>query len=169
MTLIADILLVAGALGAAFYCFILGRRLRKFNNLESGMGGAVAVLSAQVDDLEKTLSSARSAAQGSAAELEQLTARAEDVRRQLEIQMASLHDIVPQGGGQVPPPSEPSQHDEVDVLTTEAEPQEAVPDEFPEEAEHDVPVAEFKKHEPAAAAQIESSEPMFTRRRVREA
>ena len=50
MDLIADILLVAGALGAGFYCFILGRRLNRFNDLENGVGGAVAVLSAQVDD-----------------------------------------------------------------------------------------------------------------------
>jgi len=95
MALIADILLAAGALGAAFYCYILGRRLRKFNNLENGMGGAVAVLSAQVDDLEKTLSAAQTMAQASADELTSLTQRAEDVRRQLEMQMAALHDVVP--------------------------------------------------------------------------
>lgn len=95
MTLIADILLAAGALGAAFYCFVLGQRLRKFNDLEKGMGGAVAVLSAQVDDLEKTLAAARKSAAGSTAGLEALTARAEDVRRQLELQIAALHDVVP--------------------------------------------------------------------------
>lgn len=95
MTLIADILLAAGALGAAFYCFMLGRRLRRFNDLEKGMGGAVAVLSAQVDDLEKTLAAARKSADGSTTELQALTARAEDVRRQLELQIAALHDMVP--------------------------------------------------------------------------
>ena len=95
MSLIADILLVAGALGAAFYCYILGRRLRKFNDLEKGMGGAVAVLSAQVDDLEKSLAAARKTAAGSTSELEALTQRAEDVRRQLELQIAALHDVVP--------------------------------------------------------------------------
>lgn len=106
MTLIADILLAAGALGAAFYCFVLGQRLRKFNDLEKGMGGAVAVLSAQVDDLEKTLASARKSAAGSTAELDALTARAEDVRRQLELQIAALHDMVPapsQTPSQTPP------------------------------------------------------------------
>ncbi len=96
MSLIADILLAAGALGAAFYCFTLGRRLRNFNNLENGMGGAVAVLSAQVDDLQRTLATAHSAAERSAAELQDLTARAEDVRRQLELQIAALHDVVPE-------------------------------------------------------------------------
>ena len=43
MEMVADILLVAGALGAGFYCYILARRLSRFNDLENGVGGAVAV------------------------------------------------------------------------------------------------------------------------------
>ena len=43
MELIADILLVAGALGAGLYCHVLARRLSRFNDLENGVGGAVAV------------------------------------------------------------------------------------------------------------------------------
>ena len=62
MDIIADIFLAAGAAGAGLYCFILGRRLKRFNDLEKGVGGAVAVLSAQVDDLTKTLSAAQSTA-----------------------------------------------------------------------------------------------------------
>jgi len=93
MTLIADIFLTAGCIGAALYCYILGRRLRAFNDLERGMGGAVAVLSAQVDDLEKSVTAARSSASNSQQELESVTLRAEDVRRQLEIQIAALHDL----------------------------------------------------------------------------
>ncbi|MEM6309044.1 MAG: hypothetical protein AAF754_03260 [Pseudomonadota bacterium] len=93
MDLIADILLAAGALGAGFYCFILGRRLNRFNNLEKGVGGAVAVLSAQVDDLTKTLAAAQKTAAVSTDTLMQLTERAEQTSNQLELQMASLHDI----------------------------------------------------------------------------
>lgn len=93
MDLIADIFLAAGALGAGVYCFVLGRRLNRFNDLEKGVGGAVAVLSAQVDDLTKTLSSAQNTAAGSAETLTSLTERAEDMSRKLELQMASLHDI----------------------------------------------------------------------------
>lgn len=93
MELIADILLVAGALGAGFYCFVLARRLNRFNNLEKGVGGAVAVLSAQVDDLSKTLVSAQGASDGSNLALTELTARAEAVANRLELMMASLHDI----------------------------------------------------------------------------
>lgn len=93
MELIADILLAAGAIGAGFYCFILGRRLNRFNNLEKGVGGAVAVLSAQVDDLTKMLAAAQKTASVSTETLNELTARAEETSQRLELQMASLHDI----------------------------------------------------------------------------
>lgn len=93
MELIADILLIAGALGAGFYCFILGRRLKRFNSLEKGVGGAVAVLSSQVDDLTKTMTAAQDTAAQSAQTLTDLAARAEAISRQLELQMASLHDV----------------------------------------------------------------------------
>ncbi|ABG29996.1 hypothetical protein CEP88_11675 [Roseobacter denitrificans] len=96
MDVIADIFLAAGAFGAGIYCYILGRRLNKFNDLEKGVGGAVAVLSAQVDDLTKTLAAAQSTASVSAETLTQLTVRAEAMSQRLELQMASLHDIPPQ-------------------------------------------------------------------------
>lgn len=105
MDMIADILLAAGALGAGFYCFVLGRRLKKFNNLEKGVGGAVAVLSAQVDDLTKTLEAAQATAAASAETLGDLTVRAEDMSRKLELQMASLHDIPAQNVAQKPVPA----------------------------------------------------------------
>ena len=102
--MIADILLVAGALGAGFYCFILARRLTKFTDLESGVGGAVAVLSAQVDDLSKTLSAAQATAGASTDSLVELTNRAEDVAKRLELLVASMHDL-PQDTAPPPPPA----------------------------------------------------------------
>lgn len=93
MELIADILLVTGALAAGFYCFVLSRRLARFTTLESGVGGAVAVLSAQVDDLTRTLESAREAAGHSTGSLESATDRAEQAARRLELLMASMHDM----------------------------------------------------------------------------
>ena len=97
MDIIADIFLAAGAAGAGLYCFILGRRLKRFNDLEKGVGGAVAVLSVQVDDLTKTLSAAQSTAAASAQTLTDLANRADVVSQKLELQMASLHDIAPSG------------------------------------------------------------------------
>ncbi len=103
MEMIADIMLGAGAIGAGFYCIILGRRLNRFNNLEKGVGGAVAVLSAQVDDLTKTLDAAQTAAGRSAETLQSLVERAEQTARTLEMHLASLHDIAPSE----PPKQEP--------------------------------------------------------------
>lgn len=93
MELIADILLVAGALGAGFYCYVLARRLSRFNDLETGVGGAVAVLSVQVDDLTKTLAAAQETAGASGESLEKLTDRAESVAKRLELMVASMHDL----------------------------------------------------------------------------
>lgn len=93
MSLIADLLLAAGAFGAAFYCYVLAGRLRRFATLETGMGGAIAVLSAQVDDMTRLLDQARSAAGGSASRLEELTLRAEAAAARLELMVASLHDL----------------------------------------------------------------------------
>lgn len=93
MELISDILLIAGALGAGFYCIVLSRRLSRFTNLEKGMGGAIAVLSAQVDDMTTMLSRAQGTAIGSTTTLECLTERAEEVARRLELLVASMHDL----------------------------------------------------------------------------
>ena len=38
MDILADIMLGIGAIGAAIYCMVLSRRLRRFNNLQNGMG-----------------------------------------------------------------------------------------------------------------------------------
>ncbi|MCK8465407.1 hypothetical protein MUY35_16225 [Aliiroseovarius sp. S1339] len=93
MDIFADIMLGIGAIGAAIYCMVLSRRLRRFNNLQNGMGGAVAVLSAQVDDMTTSLNNARDAAGQSAAVLTDLTERAEASAQKLELMMASLHDL----------------------------------------------------------------------------
>lgn len=95
MDYVADVLLVAGALGAALYCHVLSRRLRRFTDLEKGVGGAVAVMSVQVDDLTKALADAREGARLSAAQLEELNLRAEAAQGRLEVLLASLHDLPP--------------------------------------------------------------------------
>lgn len=110
MDLIADILLVAGAIGAGMYCFVLGKRLNRFNDLEKGVGGAVAVLSAQVDDLTRTLAAAQQTAATSAQTLTDLTKRAEDMSRRLELQMASLHDIPAEQSNVPTAAATPAQH-----------------------------------------------------------
>jgi len=90
---IADILLASGALAAALYCHVLSRRLRRFTDLEHGIGGAIAVLSVQVDDLSKALERAEAASTHSAGSLATQTDAAKDVAKRLELLVASMHDI----------------------------------------------------------------------------
>lgn len=93
MRLIADILMIAGTLSVSMYCAVLARRLSRFTDLEKGVGGAIAVLSAQVDDMTKMLTRAQKTAAGSAIKLETITARAESASTRLELLMASMHDL----------------------------------------------------------------------------
>lgn len=103
---ISDVLLAAGAGGAGLYCFVLSRRLQRFTDLERGVGGAVAVLSAQVDDLTRTLTRAEGAAQASVGMLGAAATRAEAAGQRLELLLASLHDL-PTGEGAEEGPAGP--------------------------------------------------------------
>ncbi len=93
MEFIADLLIAAGAIGLAIFCFVLSRRLKALGRLDSGIGGAIAVLAAQVDDLTRALKAAQATARESATQLESQTKRADAACRQLELLMASLHDL----------------------------------------------------------------------------
>ena len=96
MQVVADVIMGIAALAAASYCLVLARRLKRFNQLESGMGGAIAVLSAQVDDLTRALDRAQATARQSESQLRALTERAEGGAEKLELLLASLHDL-PEG------------------------------------------------------------------------
>ncbi|NBE07370.1 hypothetical protein [Paragemmobacter ruber] len=93
MDILADILLAAGALGAGLYCHILSGRLKRFNTLEHGMGGAIAVLSQQVDEMTRALEQARGAAIGSSDRLSELVDRAEAAGARIDLLLSSLHDL----------------------------------------------------------------------------
>lgn len=114
MELIADVLLAAGALGAGLYCYVLALRLKQFQTLESGMGGAIAVLSAQVDDMTRALERARSAAGGQVTALEAETRRAEAAVRRIELLLASLHDLPDPAQATAAPPRGGPREDEDD-------------------------------------------------------
>lgn len=93
MDVIADILLIAGAAGAALYCIVLSRRLSRLTNLEQGVGGAIATLSSKVDHMNKSLEAARRATSKSSSSLANLTDKAEGVAGRLELLVASMHDL----------------------------------------------------------------------------
>lgn len=93
MQLIADILLLSGALGATVYCVVLSRRLKRFADVETGVGGAIAALSMQVEQMTDALGAAQHSARASSQSLDSLTGRAEEVARRLELLVASMHDL----------------------------------------------------------------------------
>lgn len=93
MSFLSDLFLAAAAIGAAAYCFILSRRLSALSSLEGGMGSAIAVLSAQVDDLTRLLKAAQQTAGKTGTQLSDQTQRAEHAAKRLELLMASLHDL----------------------------------------------------------------------------
>ncbi|WP_112873026.1 hypothetical protein [Paracoccus endophyticus] len=62
LDLAVDIALAAfGAVLAAF-CFVLSARLRRLNDLETGLGGAIAVMTAEVNRLEAAIGGAKAEA-----------------------------------------------------------------------------------------------------------
>ncbi len=93
MEFLSNLLLTAASLGAALYCLVLSRRLKALASLEGGMGNAIAVLSAQVDDLARTLKAAQETATRTGGRLDDQTGRAEAAARKLELLVASLHDL----------------------------------------------------------------------------
>ena len=100
MTFLSDLLLATAAIGAAIFCLVLSRRLRALTALDGGMGSAIAVLSAQVDELTRALKAAQETSRQASEKLESQTKRAEGACRQLELLMASMHDLPSSGRDQ---------------------------------------------------------------------
>lgn len=92
MEQIADGLLIAGALAAAFYCWMLSRRLRALKSLDSGLGKSIATLSRQVEEVRVSLEEVKKASAVKQRELSETTARAEMVAGRLEMLLASIHE-----------------------------------------------------------------------------
>ncbi|MBB5720426.1 DNA anti-recombination protein RmuC [Loktanella ponticola] len=93
MAFISDILMSSGAFGVALYCIVLSRRLKRFTNLESGIGKAINTMSKQIQDLENSLQKAQITGSESVNRLKEGSERAEAAGRHLELLVASLHSL----------------------------------------------------------------------------
>lgn len=66
--------LLVFSVGLALFCFVLARRLRKLNDLETGLGGAIAVMTSEISRLERAIQAAKAeatlATQGLAGQIE---------------------------------------------------------------------------------------------------
>jgi len=89
MEMIADGLLIAGALTAAFYCWILSSRVKGLTDLDDGLGSAIAALGRQVDELQSALKAVKEDSASAKMELGDATAKAEDVSKRLNLLISS--------------------------------------------------------------------------------
>ena len=64
----------------SMFCFMLARRLRKLNDLETGLGGAIAVMTAEISRLEKSILLAKAEATGATHALAKEIERAKEER-----------------------------------------------------------------------------------------
>ena len=92
MDLIADVLLIAGALSAALYCLILARRIKSLSRLDTGLGGAISALSDQVDEMRSSVKAATQASGSSMKDLMEVTGRAEIAAGRLELLLSTVHE-----------------------------------------------------------------------------
>lgn len=108
MELISDGLLIAGALTATLYCWILSRRVAALRDMDNGVGGAIASLSEQANRLHQSLQEARAGSAGLSRELAEASDRAEKAAERLERLLGSARvqgARAPVGGGTVPKPA----------------------------------------------------------------
>ncbi len=92
MALIADGFMIAAALAAALYCYVLSRKIKNLMRLDTGLGGAISALSLQVDQIQNSVRAATKASGASLEELVDITSRAEIAAGRLELLMVSVHE-----------------------------------------------------------------------------
>lgn len=104
MTYGADILMILASLGAMTYCMVLSRRLSRLSSFDKGLGGAIAVMSSQVDEMKAALKEAKSGSEGAGTELNDLVHQAREISSELEMMIAACHDFAEEAiSVQVPP------------------------------------------------------------------
>lgn len=89
----ADILIICASLGAMIYCMILSRRLSRLTSFDKGLGGAIAVMSSQVEEMKAALKEAKSGTDGAGTQLSDLVVQAREISSELELMIAACHDF----------------------------------------------------------------------------
>lgn len=92
MAFIADILLLAAACAAAVYCRLLSQKLQHLGRTDGGLGGAVAALNEQVNELQLTINQVSAGATQKASRLDEVAKRADTISRKLQLLLISLHE-----------------------------------------------------------------------------
>lgn len=89
----SDILIIFASLGAMAYCMVLSRRLSRLTSFDKGLGGAIAVMSSQVDEMKAALKEAKSGSDGAGTQLNDLVHQAREISAELEMMIAACHDF----------------------------------------------------------------------------
>lgn len=84
MAMIVDFMLLAASLVATIYCFVLGARLKKLNDVRSGLGATVASMSAMLDQTRLMLEQTKRVNLEGEARLRLLLEDAERITPELE-------------------------------------------------------------------------------------
>ena len=80
LTMILELALCGFAVLLALYCMILSRRLRRLNDLETGLGAAIAVMTSEIARLEGAIGRAKAEATTATASLAREIERAKSER-----------------------------------------------------------------------------------------
>jgi hypothetical protein len=88
-------LLTAATLFAGGYCWVLARRVRGLQSLDSGLGGSIVTLTRQIELARATLDEARDASGDSRRELSQLISRADGAASSLRLLLAAVREPAP--------------------------------------------------------------------------
>lgn len=159
MTYGADILMSFASLGAMAYCMILSRRLSRLSSFDKGLGGAIAVMSSQVDEMKAALREAKTGSDGAGHQLNDLVHQAREISSELEMMIAACHDFAEEAiTVQTPQP----QAESMDMQAVEAE--------VGSDGAMDASVTPMFGSRRAAAGQdtdpVPTAEPLFGRRRL---
>ncbi|MHA7887296.1 DUF6468 domain-containing protein [Roseicyclus sp.] len=151
LSLAADLLMVAASLGAAVYCLVLSRRLSRLTSFDKGIGGAIAVMSQQVDEMRAALAEARTGTDGAGQHLQTLVSQAREISGELELMIAACHDFAEEAiAVQAPPRAGGVQAGVPDTAAAPAAPPPDAPP--PPTAEVAVPVFGSRRAATVAAA-----------------
>ena len=103
----ADILIILASLGAMAYCMVLSRRLSRLTSFDKGLGGAIAVMSSQVDEMKAALREAKTGSDGAGNQLNDLVHQAREISSELEMMIAACHDFAEEAISVQAPPDDP--------------------------------------------------------------
>lgn len=155
----ADILIIFASLGAMAYCMVLSRRLSRLTSFDKGLGGAIAVMSSQVDEMKAALKEAKSGSDGAGNQLNDLVHQAREISSELEMMIAACHDFAEEAISVQAPAPVPPESPREEGIEPEIDP------EAPEE-ESVLPIFGSRRAPPEKSPEpVPTTEPLFGRRR----